>query len=46
MLSKRQQEIYDFVVGGLSAGDHQLTLRATDAHGNQAFETVSVTIAK
>ncbi|MBC8106917.1 MAG: hypothetical protein H7Z14_10035 [Anaerolineae bacterium] len=40
------EEIYDFVVGGLSAGDHQLTLRATDAHGNQAFETVNVSIAK
>ncbi|CAN5696800.1 hypothetical protein BH09PLA1_BH09PLA1_22520 [soil metagenome] len=40
------EEIYDFVVGGLSAGDHQLTLRATDAHGNQAFETVHVSIAK
>jgi len=40
------EETYDFVVGGLSAGDHQLTLRSTDSHGNQSFETVHVSIAK
>jgi hypothetical protein len=40
------EETYDFVIGGLGAGDHQVTLRATDSHGNQAFESVTVSIAK
>jgi hypothetical protein len=29
-------------VSNLSAGAHQITVRATDARGNQAFETVQV----
>jgi hypothetical protein len=37
------QEAYSFVVGGLSAGSHQVTLRATDSQGNQSFTTVKVT---
>ena len=38
------EESYDFVAGGLSAGAHQITLRATDSQGNQAFTTVTVTV--
>jgi hypothetical protein len=38
------EETVSFTVPGLSAGAHQITLRATDAKGNQAFETVLVTI--
>ncbi|MGH7177949.1 MAG: Ig-like domain-containing protein, partial [Tepidisphaeraceae bacterium] len=38
------QESYDFTVGGLSPGAHQIALRATDAHGNQAFATLAVNI--
>jgi hypothetical protein len=38
------EEAVHFTVPGLSAGAHQLTLRATDARGNQAFETVLVTV--
>jgi hypothetical protein len=38
------QEDVAFSVGGLSPGTHQLTLRATDAKGNQAFENVVVTV--
>jgi hypothetical protein len=38
------EESVEFTVKGLSAGTHQITLRATDARGNQAFETVLVTI--
>jgi hypothetical protein len=34
----------EFTVRGLSAGAHQVTLRATDAKGNQGFETVIVTV--
>jgi len=37
------EEAYSFVVGGLSAGSHQVTLRATDSEGNQSFTTVKVT---
>lgn len=33
-----------FTLKGLAAGQHQVTLRATDAKGNQAFETVIVTV--
>jgi hypothetical protein len=36
------EETVSFSVPGLSAGTHQLTLRATDAKGNQAFENVFV----
>jgi hypothetical protein len=38
------REAVSIVVPGLSAGTHQITLRATDAKGNQAFENVVVTI--
>jgi hypothetical protein len=37
-------EAYSFVVGGLSAGSHQITLRATDSQGNQSYTTVTVTV--
>jgi hypothetical protein len=37
------EETYSFVVGGLSAGSHQVTLRATDSQGNQSYTTVTVT---
>jgi hypothetical protein len=37
------EEAYSFVVGGLSAGSHQVTLRATDSQGNQSFTTLKVT---
>jgi hypothetical protein len=37
------EEAYSFVVGGLSAGTHQVTLRATDSQGNQSYTTVTVT---
>jgi hypothetical protein len=33
-----------FTVTGLSPGPHQITVRATDARGNQGFQTVTVTI--
>jgi hypothetical protein len=39
-------EAYDFVASGLSDGPHQITLRATDAHGNQSYHTVTVTIGQ
>jgi len=38
------EEKVSFTIGGLSPGAHQVTLRATDAKGNQAFETFEVTI--
>ncbi|MBV8782501.1 MAG: hypothetical protein JO353_13980, partial [Phycisphaerae bacterium] len=37
-------ESYDFIAGGLSAGAHQISVRATDSQGNQAFTTVNVTV--
>jgi hypothetical protein len=39
------QEAYEFVVGGLSGGAHQIRVRCTDAKGNRSFETVNVSIA-
>jgi len=33
-----------FSIPGLKSGQHQITLRATDAKGNQAFQTVFVTV--
>ncbi len=33
-----------FSIDELKAGPHQITLRAADAYGNQAYETVNVTI--
>jgi hypothetical protein len=38
------EEQVSFSIPGLAAGTHQLTLRATDAKGNQAFENVFVTV--
>ena len=40
------EEAYDFVVSKLSDGPHQITLRAADAHGNQSYQTVNVTVGK
>jgi hypothetical protein len=38
------QETVSITIPGLSAGPHQVTLRATDAQGNQAFENLAVTV--
>ena len=38
------EEGVSFSVPGLPAGSHQITVRATDAKGNQAFESVLVTV--
>jgi hypothetical protein len=38
------EEAYSFVVGGLSAGTHQITLRATDSQGNPSYATLKVTV--
>jgi hypothetical protein len=38
------EETVDFTVPKLSAGAHQITLRAGDAKGNHAYETVFVNI--
>jgi hypothetical protein len=38
------QETVKITVPGLSPGAHQITLRATDAKGNQAFENLVVTV--
>ncbi len=35
-------EEVSFTISGLSPGEHQVTLRATDSKGNQAFENVFV----
>jgi outer membrane protein assembly factor BamB len=40
------EEAYELVVPGLSAGAHQIMLRATDSKGNRAFESVNVTVEK
>ncbi|HVT87631.1 MAG TPA: hypothetical protein VHD56_02160 [Tepidisphaeraceae bacterium] len=40
------EEAYSFDVPGLSGGTHQITFRATDSHGNRAFESVNVTVEK
>jgi hypothetical protein len=39
-------ESYDFVVGGLAVGHHQITLRAADDQGNLSYQTLQVTIEK
>jgi hypothetical protein len=39
------EEAVSFSVPGLSGGSHQITIRAVDAKGNQAFETVVVDVA-
>ena len=38
------EEGVSFEVPGLPGGSHQITVRATDAKGNQAFESVFVTV--
>jgi hypothetical protein len=38
------EEAVTFSVPGLGAGSHQIAVRATDAKGNVAYETVQVTI--
>jgi len=38
------EEAVGFSIDALAAGAHQIMLRATDAHGNPAYETVQVTI--
>jgi hypothetical protein len=38
------EETVGFTIDGLPAGAHQIMLRASDAHGNPAYETVQVTI--
>jgi len=40
------EEEVSFSATGLTVGQHQLTIRATDAHGNQAFESLLVTVAQ
>lgn len=40
------EENYQVKVEGLSAGAHQITLRATDARGNRSFESVTVTVER
>jgi hypothetical protein len=40
------EEAVSFSVEGLTPGAHQIALRATDSQGNQAFETVQVTVEK
>ncbi len=37
-------EAYSFTIPSLASGTHQVTLRASDSRGNQAFESVQVTI--
>ena len=38
------EETYSFSVPGLSPGSHQIAVRVCDAHANQAFANISVTI--
>lgn len=40
------EEAYEFVVGSLSPGAHQITVRASDSKSNRAFATFSVTVEK
>ena len=40
------EEAVAFTVDGLKPGAHQIMLRASDVYGNQAFETVTITIEK
>ncbi len=39
------EESVDFSIANLKAGPHQIAVRATDALGNQAMQTVTVTVA-
>lgn len=38
------EEAVVFTVPDLKPGQHQIAIRATDAHGNQAFESILVTV--
>jgi hypothetical protein len=38
------EETMSFSIAGLKPGQHQITLRSTDAKGNQSFQTVFVTV--
>ena len=38
------EETAAFTIAGLAPGAHQVTIRATDAKGNQAFESLVVTV--
>lgn len=38
------EETAEFTIAGLKPGNHQVTVRATDAKGNQAFENLFVTV--
>ena len=38
------EETAEFTIAGLTPGRHQVTIRATDSSGNQAFENVPVTV--
>jgi hypothetical protein len=40
------EEGYDIVVPDLAPGAHQITLRATDARGNRAHESVNLTVER
>jgi hypothetical protein len=46
MIADSPEETYDFVVSGLAAGRHQITLRAADDQGNLSYETLQLTIDK
>lgn len=37
-------EAYEFVVSGLTGGAHQIRVRAADAKGNRAFESINVSV--
>jgi hypothetical protein len=45
MMADSPKEAYALVLPGLKPGPHQLAIRATDASGNTAIATVSLTIA-
>ena len=38
------EEVVGFTVPDLAPGPHQVTIRATDSHGNQAYESLLVTV--
>jgi hypothetical protein len=38
------EEAVNFTIDGLASGAHQIMLRASDAHNNPAYETVTITI--
>jgi hypothetical protein len=40
------EEAYQFVIRGLPAGAHQITLRASDSKGNRSFASMNVTVGK